>query len=132
MRLTRLLLGALTLVVCAATPSRAQGVQIPDNATVQCNDGSWATTASRRGACSGHKGVKHWIGARPKHATARCNDGEYWTNATLQGACSRHGGVFQSYKAAEKAEKKEMKAEAKAEKKERKAEAKDDKKAKRP
>jgi uncharacterized protein DUF3761 len=130
MRLTRLVLSALTFVVCAAAPARSQGIRIPDNATVQCNDGSWGMTASRRGACSGHKGVKHWVGARPRNAAARCNDGEYWTNATMQGACSRHGGVFQSYKEAKadvKAERKEAKAEVKADRKEMKAEMKAEK-----
>jgi hypothetical protein len=121
MRLTSLVLTAI-IVLCAAAPARAQVVVvIPDNSTVQCNDGSWAATASQRGACSGHKGVKHWIGKRPRGAQARCNDGEYWMNATLSGACSSHGGVYKSYKtaakAAAKAEKREMKADMKMEKK---------------
>ncbi len=130
MKLARLLTTALAVSLCAAAPARAQSANlIPDNATVQCNDGSWASSANQRGACGRHKGVKHWIGRRPAHAAARCNDGEYWTNATLQGACSSHGGVFKSYKtemkADAKADKREMKAEARADKREMKVEQKE-------
>jgi hypothetical protein len=127
MRLPRLLATALALVVCSALPAPAQGTVIPDNATVQCNDGSWSRAASQRGACSRHKGVKQWIGRRPNTASARCNDGSYWLNATPQGACSSHGGVYRSYDKARKDERKEMQAEHKMDKKERRAERKMDK-----
>ena len=121
MRLTSLVLSAV-IALAAAAPLHAQAVVvIPDNSTVLCNDGSWGMSASQRGACSSHKGVKHWIGKRPRGAQARCNDGEYWMNATLAGACSSHGGVNKAYKtaakAAAKAEKAEMKADAKMDKK---------------
>lgn len=129
MRVTRLIGIAVALIVGAAVPSRAQTIVIPDNATAQCNDGSWSSAVATRGACSAHQGVKVWIGKRPRGAAARCNDGAYWTNPTLQGACSSHGGVYKSYKKAEKAEKKAEKAEMKAEKKADKAEEKAEKKA---
>jgi hypothetical protein len=133
MRLIRLVSTALALIAGATMPSAAraqqQGVVIPEHATAQCGDGTWSMASNQRGACSSHQGVKHWIGRRPANASARCNDGEYWTNPTAQGACSSHGGVYKTYKAAEKAErkeeKKEMKAEKKAEKKEKKAEKKE-------
>jgi len=35
----------------------------PANATGVCNDGSYTTSASKKGACSKHQGVKEWYGA---------------------------------------------------------------------
>lgn len=132
MRLIRFASTALALLIGATLPSSAraqqQGVEIPERATAQCNDGTWSMARSQRGACSGHQGVKHWIGRRPANAYARCNDGEYWTNPTAQGACSSHGGVYKSYKAAEKAERKAEKAEKKEMKDEKKETKKEEKK----
>ena len=58
----------------------------PKDATGQCTDGTYTTAASRRGACSGHGGVKMF-------ATARCTDGSYSFAKSTKGACSGHGGV---------------------------------------
>jgi hypothetical protein len=58
----------------------------PKDATGQCTDGTYTTAASRRGACSGHGGVKLF-------ATARCTDGTYSFAKSTKGACSGHGGV---------------------------------------
>jgi hypothetical protein len=42
----------------------------PPGSTVQCNDGTFASPATRRGACRGHKGVKTWFGAADGAAPA--------------------------------------------------------------
>ena len=33
----------------------------PENASAQCNDGTFSMAKEHRGACSGHKGVKAWF-----------------------------------------------------------------------
>jgi hypothetical protein len=38
----------------------------PADATGECKDGSFTTSPSKAGACSGHKGVKNWYGADTK------------------------------------------------------------------
>jgi hypothetical protein len=42
----------------AQAPSAA-----PSGSTGVCNDGSYTSNATKKGACAGHKGVKDWYGA---------------------------------------------------------------------
>lgn len=42
----------------------------PADATGECKDGSYTTSASKSGACAGHKGVKTWYGSE-KEAEAK-------------------------------------------------------------
>src|SRR5262245_33441140 len=58
----------------------------PKDATGQCTDGTYTTAKTRKGACSGHGGVKTF-------ATAQCHDGTYSFAKSTKGACSNHGGV---------------------------------------
>lgn len=38
----------------------AQQVSAPQGSTGQCKDGTYTSNATKRGACSGHHGVKNW------------------------------------------------------------------------
>ena len=50
---------ALATAAYAAPPAGA-----PADSTGLCNDGSYYTGATKKGACKGHKGVKEWWGAK--------------------------------------------------------------------
>jgi len=41
----------------------------PAGATALCNDGTYYTGANKRGACSGHQGVKQWYGTASASGT---------------------------------------------------------------
>jgi Protein of unknown function (DUF3761) len=69
----------------------AQQRQPPPNATARCKDGTYSTSKTARGTCSGHNGVAEWLA--PADATARCIDGTYSTITARRGTCSGHGGV---------------------------------------
>lgn len=50
----------------------------PEGATALCNDGSYYSNASKKGACSRHGGVKDWYG----DATAKTSDAKTATSTT--------------------------------------------------
>lgn len=54
-------------LACALAGSvvHAQQAAAPAGSSGQCKDGSYTSTASKRGACKGHKGVKEWYAAAP-------------------------------------------------------------------
>jgi hypothetical protein len=50
---------AFTGLQAQAQPTQAKA---PAGSTAQCNDGSYSSKATRSDACTGHKGVKTWLG----------------------------------------------------------------------
>lgn len=55
---------AIALACLLAMPAvYAQQASAPSGSTGQCKDGSYTSTATKRGACKGHKGVKEWYSA---------------------------------------------------------------------
>lgn len=57
-------LAAIALACLLAMPAvYAQQASAPAGSTGQCKDGSYTSTATKRGACKGHKGVKEWYAA---------------------------------------------------------------------
>lgn len=109
-------LAAPMLMFVMTLPSYADTETAPAAAGKACKDGSMST-ATGKGACSGHGGVQKaapaaapasmasakaaapaaaapaTAGAAPAGATAKCKDGTYSKSKSHSGACSKHGGV---------------------------------------
>ena len=63
---TALVLSFATLTSFAQAPAGA-----PAGSTGLCKDGTYTTNETKKGACSGHKGVKDWYGDKAAAAPAK-------------------------------------------------------------
>jgi hypothetical protein len=54
----------------AGTAVHAQQSAAPAGSSGQCKDGSYTSTATKRGACKGHQGVKEWYTAAAASAAS--------------------------------------------------------------
>ena len=65
------LLLASTMIAAGMMISGVCSAQAPSGSTGECKDGTYTSAASKRGACSGHGGVKDWYeSAAPAKAPA--------------------------------------------------------------
>ena len=103
------MLASVALLLAATNALRAEA---PAGASALCKDGTYSSTATKRGACAHHGGVKSWLAtadgakkrvsaartdSKPDDATGECKDGTFTSATHERGACSRHGGVKQWY-----------------------------------
>jgi len=58
-------------LLIAATSFAQAPAAAPAGSTGMCNDGSYATSATKKGACKGHKGVKEWYAPAGSAAPAK-------------------------------------------------------------
>ncbi len=63
MKSSILVAALLVAGLLAGAPAYAQQASAPAGSSGQCKDGSYTSTASKRGACKGHKGVQEWYAA---------------------------------------------------------------------
>ena len=64
------LIAVLIAGLLAGPAVYAQQASAPPGSTGQCKDATFTTNATKKGACSGHQGVKEWFGAASTAAPA--------------------------------------------------------------
>jgi hypothetical protein len=78
-----------SLLLTAASQGQAP-VGAPAGTTALCNDGSYSSSDTKQGACSGHKGIKKWyvagkVWVNKDTRTYHC-EGDQWYGKTGNGA----------------------------------------------
>ncbi|MBO9537000.1 DUF3761 domain-containing protein [Herbaspirillum sp.] len=77
----------------AQTPAPAAAAPAAGAATALCKDGTSYTGESKKGACSGHKGIKEWYGAKGAPAAAAAAAAAPAKAAPAQPAVAAGGGA---------------------------------------
>lgn len=77
--------GVLTVGAASAATATAN---VPAGSTGLCKDGSYTTNETKKGACSGHKGVKAWFAGESSKALTPPNAPDAATAPTSPGAAS--------------------------------------------
>lgn len=112
---------AAALALALPAGIAAQATTKPADATGECKDGTFSTAASKRGACSGHGGIKTWYADAKSDTKAASKDAAKDTKAASKEAKKE---TKKETKAAEKDAAKDTKAASKEATKETKADTK--------
>ena len=75
MKLFVLFFTAVVLFASTTTVIAQAGGAAPSGSTGLCRDGSYTSNDTKKGACSGHKGVKDWFGAAVAQAPVKTGVG---------------------------------------------------------